>query len=495
MNITRLPALARIVLAFGLVSVLMVGFARISLSDMRASDDNIWLYVTGLALAHPADSAEDPERLLIARVRDAGGAREAVIRYEMRADYRTNYLVPMLIWGGAAAIVNPAAAGTIEDYARAVGAAIVAGAAASHGFAILLLVLGVLATGRSDLVAATFGGITLLLALTLVAPGGAAFLFWELQGIDAFRNAFKFALHPDAQYSVFGFTPRSQLALIVLLVFILRWRGWIGAGYAVLALGGLVHQSMASLAFAAVLGMDIVVRPSALVRRSVWPFLLLAAGLIAVRETLWAYVLAPAALLRLAILLFGVALMIVLARKALRSGHAARLHTLRARIAAAPLYQVDATLLAMGWLLTLPVGYVLAQYADPLQRLYFWNQVHSRSWMLIAPAIGSAIVLAAWHAASGTVTARLIAKRPLSAAILVVVLVLAPLAATTQPLVAASAQMRRLTMDMAALGRRLNQPLTLAPTIDDEALLYLGLARQRDTGEPYVKMLLPGRGG
>jgi hypothetical protein len=484
-----LSAGIRGILALGVVTLFALGFVIISLSDMRASDDNIWLYGSGVAHFQNHREAVDLEDFLTGRVRDLGASDADAVRYGMRADYRSNYLLPLLGWGAVAKAVDAGSRADLVDYARAVGAAIVASAAAVHGLAVLALAIGVFATGRIDLSAALFGGIAVLLVLTMVVPGGAAMLFWEREGAPAFINALWFSVHPDAQFSIFGFTPRSQLAVAVLLAFVMRWRGWIGAAYALVALSGLVHQSMATLAFAVVFAMDLVIRPTVLIRRDVLPFLVIALVLIATRETLWTYVLVPAALVRFFILIAVLATAALGIMTLRRAGRLGRLSLWSRRVAALPLYQVDAVLLGGGWLVTLPVGYFLAQYADPLHRLYFWDQVHTRSLMLIEPAIGCAIVLAVWHRLTLR-PSRIETPHPLAAVGAVAVVVLL-FAWASQPITTARTEVDRLSNAMAALGARLDRPLGHVPGIDDEALLYLGLARQRDTGERVIERLLP----
>lgn len=481
---------AILVLTCALLALIALSFVRVSLPDMRASDDNIWLYSAGRALTDTRN-VQDPERELTERVHAAGAAPEATFRYELRLGYRLNYYLPLHVWGWTAAAIDPGAEPSFEAYADKVASAIIGGATASHALAALILALGILVMRRVDLAAAAFGGLAILFALTFVVRSGASFLFWEDPGPGAFVNALQFALRPDAQYTVFGFTPRSQMGLLVLLAFLLRWRGWIGASYATLALSGLVHQSMATLIFAIVLVMDLLLRPADLKQRSVWPFVLLGLLLIAMRETLWSYVMTPRAFLGVGLGIVAIGVGAALVRRASRAGYFARLEAERARIASYPLYAVDALMLGGGWLVTLPLGYVLARLASPMQRLYFWDQVHSRSWLLIAPVVAGAIVLGLLHRFEQSSIGQRWSARPATLAFIASLLVLLPFVARVKPVSTTTAQITRLHQRMQALGGQLAVPLDHVPGIDDEAVLYLGAARQRDSGEPMVQRLIP----
>lgn len=478
------------ILTCALLALIALSFIRVSLPDMRASDDNVWLYSAGRALTDTRN-VHDPERELAERVRAAGAAPEATFRYELRLGYRQNYFLPLHVWGWAASAIDAGAEPSLPAYADKVASAIIAGAIASHALAALVLALGILLMRRADLAAAALGGLAILFALTFAVRSGAAFLFWEEPGPRAFVNAVQFALHPDAQYTVFGFTPRSQMGLLVLLAFLLRWRGWLGASYATLALSGLVHQSMATLIFAIVLVMDLLLRPAALRQRAVLPFVVLGLLLIAMRETLWNYMMTPRAFIGVGLGIAAIGIGAVLLLRASRAGYLEWVEAKRARLASYPLYAIDALLLGGGWLLTLPLGYLLARLASPMQRLYFWDQVHSRSWLLIAPVVAAAVVLGLLHRFERSAVGQRWSARPATLALIASLLVLLPFVVGVKPISAATAQISRLHQRMQALGGKLALPLDHVPTIDDEAVLYLGAARQRDSGEPMVQRLIP----
>jgi hypothetical protein len=297
-------------------------------------------------------------------------------------------------------------------------------------------------------------------------------------------NIMAFIANPSGQFSIFGFSPRSILFMLALLVFAWRWCGWWRASYLLTLLLAFIHQSMAALLLTTVLCIDVVIRPRTLVRADVLPWALLAGGVFAWRESLWRYILPGEEARSLWLALAGMVVLSVavavlfLTRSRLRTWR----RGLSLRLSVLPTCVSDSVLLFVGWLITLPIGYLLARHVGLLEGTYFWYQIHARLLALYQPVIMFGV--ATWL----LMRYRLLAG---NRQLVVVALVTVSIALLAMYAARTSVDSEPFLSGMEHLALRTEYSIQGPPTFDNEAVIYMAMARTLDTGTDYLARIFP----
>ncbi|MDH6275179.1 pimeloyl-ACP methyl ester carboxylesterase [Rhizobium leguminosarum] len=375
--------------AIFILLIFLTCFARISVNDLRGSDDNIWLYLTGVQLTH-TKSADNLNAQLLRAVADRGANAESQLRYKMRVDYRKNYYLSSLVTGLLAAYQPVDKQGDLANYSTHIGTIFIQSCIIQTTFALIALILGVTWVRRPELTTSVALTILILGILSLVQPleNPGSFLFFDpLNSGRILQNILLFAVNPGSQFSVFGFTPRSTLLIFALLIFGWRWHGWVAASYILAAALLFLHESMAAILLANLILLDLTFRPKLLFRVSILPWIVAAALIFAWRESLWNIVLPDwdavhigttlAALAIAGICVFGA----IYARRWLRDHFPSWFD--KAKIDG----KIESLVLLLLWTSTLPIGYLISLKVDYLHGHYFWYQLHARIWSLYLPVI------------------------------------------------------------------------------------------------------------
>ncbi|MDX2235655.1 MAG: hypothetical protein NW200_14245 [Hyphomonadaceae bacterium] len=464
--------------------VYLAGFFETRARDLRASDDNIWLYMTAAELREPA-RAEGVRRIILEEIPRHAASPEIVTRFEQRAGYRENYFAFSWLMSAVSVAHSSPGQAALPGYADAISTVTLTTTTLSAVIALLLLIAGLGATGRATYPLAA--GITLIVigALSGVVEPGSFVLFERTDPAVAIDNLWKFTVNPGDQFTLFGFTPRSYLFLLTLVVFAFRWRGWWAASYWAAVPLIFVHQSLAALFIALLVGVDCVLRRSMLIRPAV-ATAIAAAGLVwAARETLWNYVSPTAAAaapfaVAAALALYGWSVYAL--GRAVRSGRTPFL--LKSPAFLAPLTRLhpalgDLVVIGAVWVFTLPVSYAITLTLDPVIAKYFWAQIGGRLYSLIYPGLIFAALVVALE------RLRVVDRRPYIVAVAVGLAALAPawsLASTRYDYTAFRAAMR----DVADL---IDRPIGEAINFRQEAAVYMAAARELDTGEPRTALM------
>ncbi|MGH9905900.1 MAG: hypothetical protein ACRD8U_10015, partial [Pyrinomonadaceae bacterium] len=276
-----------VTLALSLAAFIAVGAHHRALAeDLRASDDNIWMYYAGLNIFHP-DIGNYLNEELVSTLSKVGASDFIIRRARLRTGYAHNMLLPaagIYVAGYLDSCREPSSG---CSYDRLIANSILNGYVTNF-CAALLITLACVAGTRSTTVSVAFL-LTLasLVFLSMLSRPGWFVLFEYRELGKNIRNLFQFALNPGPQFSPFGFTPRNAVYLISLATVAWRSQGHYGAAYASFLLFSFIHQAMAALLFAVVLALDLLLRPHIFRKATVWPLVVAFLTLFVVRESLW----------------------------------------------------------------------------------------------------------------------------------------------------------------------------------------------------------------
>ena len=386
-------------LAWGLKAVFLAlfcvaAFAAMSINQIRLSDDQLYLMTGGLKLRH-ADAYARSVDLVESRLADPAVAAEDRYRYQMRFDYTDNYLGASALyaaWFALAPRLGPGPAGSGEIAAASFDSLLFASFLAMLVFSVLA---SVFLPPRALLAFAAASALGI--ALSMVLPRHPDFIVFGNDGwAENLTRLVAFVVGPTAssQFSVFGFTPRSQMFLLAALIFMLRWSGRPALGWWLVPLCALIHQSHTTLLVLLLLVLEFVNGPRRLLRTGVLvPVALSLAMTLARERILDSFRVSD-------VLVFGGLFAALLVTAVVwasletrlfsrRPGLARRVRELRASRAAL----LEAGSLAVLWVATLPAGYLACRYSGDLAGKYLWCQVHARVYAMLATPILIALCL------------------------------------------------------------------------------------------------------
>ncbi|TCR66940.1 prolyl oligopeptidase family serine peptidase [Rhizobium sp. BK376] len=473
---SRIP---RLVAAIFILLIFSACFARVGVNDLRGSDDNIWLYLTGVQLTHP-ESADKLDVQLLQASADHGADAESQLRYKMRVDYRKNYYLSSLLTGLLAERQPIDVGGDLVQYSRRIGKIFIRSTAIQTAVALIALLLGVGLVRRPELMISVALAISILGISSLIQPSEnpGNFLFFDpFNKGRVLQNIVLFAINPGSQFSVFGFTPRSTLLLVTLLIFAWRWHGWVVASYILATALIFLHQSMAMILLANLIIIDLVFRPRMLFQVSILPWIVAGTLIFVWRESLWNVVLPDWSSVHVVAGSAALAVVIICILSALY----ARLW-LRKRL---PSWfdavningKTESLALLVLWMLTLPIGYLISLKVDYLHGHYFWYQIHARIWSLYLPIIvlglSCWLVERYWRDVAGY---RYLAA--LAACLLAAIFV------TTATFTGFS--LKPFYHQLEAVAGNVGKPIWAPIGPDQEAEIYMAMAASMDMGRDYL---------
>ena len=367
---------------------------------LHADDDNLWLQF--LASGMPdLEQGKKAEGKAIAFAEAHGAGEASMVRLAMRRDYGNNYALPVFLWHEIAGELPPPAEPAAYPAYISQRLALTMGGTSLAAWGILILVLAAL--NRPALWTGFAAGLSLCAALMLWPNSPPSMLLLRFDGLwPAWKNAFHFILNQWHGFSVFSFSPRNNLSVLLLAVFALRWSSHIRASWLfMLPLYG-VHSSLCLLVTLHLLALDIL-RQRHVLRDPVVlsaAFSGLAYGLWA--ETLWPTV-ASSLLVQAALGLMGLGfLWAVFASKPLLRLEAKLSRPYR-WIEQYPAPVAETLWLGLFWLASvLPTFFVSLSMSDAQNR-YFWHQIQGRA----VGALGAVCFVGLAHALPGKLATRL----------------------------------------------------------------------------------------
>ncbi len=397
------------------VVIFFLGFARMFDAAFRGGDDTTYFYQMAVEQFHPGESA--PLHKEIRNYLAQQDHSEFLLRrWDFRVNNATHYLVMNTAIYGASRIVRLFADGVRFDYALIISLSVALGVIV--GAFIAAAVLRWVIVGSHDPISAS--GVALGMAIiatvsllplpaSLSNPFGPSFGALAGENVaatmsfgDSIAYLVKIFLAGGAEYSVFGFTPRSQVFLIGLAVFLLRWRNAWLASYGLAAMLSLFHHSMGGLFFAWLIAIDVIVRPqifdlriialSAVVLGSA-----LARGTILADLRLWPFVV-------MSVLLFGFIALVWFARRRqlnfplYDSLERRFIIPCRNRLNRLGLIGSDLTVGISLCLMIIPIAIVMNRVGDPYSAAVFWSDLVVRSLAMLQPAffVGLTILAVRW---------------------------------------------------------------------------------------------------
>lgn len=384
-RVSVLPALLVLLLA-------VTGIYYNSQRGLLADDDNLWLHFASEKIIDPPAGQAMEDRVL-ALVKQNEASQGSILRISARSSYHYNYALPVRTWHALGELLPQPQ--TIADYPSYIAAFLCLSMPATSLLAWLALVAVLVGLKRPDMWRATVAGLGLIAALMLL-PNGQPMM--TLLGFDTLhqglRNFTAFVLNPWHGFSVYGFTPRNNLTVIVIAVFLLRWCGHMRLSYALMLPLFALHSSLSLVVMVHLLALDILRQREKL--HDPVTLALIAAGIAygLWRETLWNVVGSSFGItIALATCLLALAWLIFAPRPYLGLE---KLFTRPAQwLDELPAPTTEAGLLALFWLISMPPAWIISLYMDPLQNTYFWHQLQGRAIGAMGPVvfIGLAAIL------------------------------------------------------------------------------------------------------
>lgn len=359
--------------------ILLLAVSGLYLNCQRgllADDDNLWLMFASEKIAAPQVGAALENRA-VELVTPQGVSDASLRRITDRENYFYNYALPVVAWHGLSKLVTPPE--TPQAYPAYVARLLSITLPVTSLICWLILIGMIFRLQDHRLRLAATAGLSLIAALMLL-PNHAPMM--TLLGFNSFqaglRNALAFVLNPWHGFSVYSFTPRNNLAVLVIGIFLLRWSGRMRAAYLMMLPLYSIHSSLSLLVTVHLLALDLLRQRQVLRDPAIISAVIIGMGYGLWRETLWNAVGNSSVIITcLLAMLLGLLWVIWSPRPLLildryRQQLENKLNTLPAPAA-------DALLLVSFWAISLPPNYLISLHMDPLQNLYFWHQLQGRA--------------------------------------------------------------------------------------------------------------------
>ncbi len=479
------------------VVIFFFGFARMFDGSFRGNDDTIYFYQMAVEQFHPGESAPLHKEILNYFAQQ-DNADFFLRRWNFRVNNATHYLVMNTAIYGASRVVRMFADGVKFDYALIISLSVAFGVIVGAIIAATILRWAIISSGDPILACGTALGMAIVAALSLFASKGVllrpfAASFTALGGnkpstLESIIYIVKSFLVGGSEYSIFGYTPRGQVFLIGLAVFLLRWRGAWLAAYGVAAALLLFHHSMGALFLAWLIAIDIIVRPRIFDLRIITICILalgsaLARGTILADLRLWPFIVAGSVLAALLVALW-LARRQELRFRPLDSLENRLLLPFRNRLDQLGPIGSDLTVGFSLCLMTIPLAILMNHVGDPYSAVFFWSDLIPRSFAMLQPAffVGLTILALRWVRTQ-------IACSPswfYGATLCLAVLLAAPVALWAM----APSALGRATSEIYQVSPYLGQPLPKLSTQAREAAFHYAVAFQLDTGQNVLQPML-----
>ncbi len=483
------------------IVIFFLGFTRMFDAAFRGNDDTIYFYQMAVEQFHPGESAplHDEIRTYLAQ---QDHSEFLLRRWNFRANNATHYLVMNTAIYGASRVIRQFVDGVRFDYALIISLSVALGVIVGAMMAAAIFRWVIISSNDAMLACGVALGMAIIAILNLLPlpasltnPFGMS--FGALAGEKAagtidFGSAaafvFRIFLSGGAEYSVFGYTPRSQVFLIGLAVFLLRWRkAWL-ASYVLAAALSLFHHSMGGLFFAWLIAIDVIVRPQIFNLRIV-----ALCALVLTSALLRGTILADLQLRPFAVagaVVAGLIATIWFVRR--QNLNFALYDSLEKRLIAPFRHRLnqlgpigsDLTVGISLCLVIIPVAIVMNRIGDPYSAVVFWSDLVVRSLAMLQPAffVGLTILAVRW------VRARVVwdANRFYSAVVGLAILLAVPVAFRA----VTPTGLGRATEQISQISPYIGRPLPELRTQGRDAVLHYAVAFQLDTGQNVLGAML-----
>jgi hypothetical protein len=489
-------ATRRCVLVFATAIVLLTAsgayYATLQ-RTLRANDDTVWLYYTGVALFHPAEVRAFHERVT-AHMESGGGDADTIRRWSLRHGYGRNYLVTSFVLYTTAHGLVPLVVRGEVPYASFLARALTVGFALTFALSLAAIAIALVACHDwvfASTVAAAMATLAFLSLLPIEPPRAGA-LVPEPTLFAQLKYGATILVNPGAELGMFGYTPRSQLVLLTFLVAALRSRGVFAWSYAVVLALAFVHQSMAGFVLVSFVLADLLLRPGVLIAPPT---------LVSVVTALSLFLLRDALLTRFGVLVWVVLLLglTVLVSLVVRRAEFAEALASIGRIGK-PLARwrsragetvCDLVTFGLLWIAGFALTSFAYRYADPAMRYHFWGELSGRHLAILQPVL----VLGLWVEAVRRLSApRSSRRRLLPAAVLAVSACLTlPVLGNAARIAATDAVSPNVQARVARTAALLSTSIPKVTTQHHEAALYYAISATIDTGRDVFTPLIPRR--
>jgi hypothetical protein len=349
--------------------------------SLQADDDNLWLLMATQKLTE-REKVTVLENQVIERLKVEGAAPEAVLRFEQRRDYADNYIGAVAIWRAFGSFISTADA-SAPAFALRLFAMLLAGTVLCWA-----LVAGIVARieDRSLALGLAFGLAIAAIWVAALTTQPHQFLGLTKNVLLVLPKSIEYLVKPPDAFTVFGFTGRNMLTVLVLGVVFLRWDGRDRSAAWLYMFSFLLHASFALLLLPFLLFADLLLKP----RRLADPLYLapLAVGVVYALsvETLWRTTLDIRTLIIAVVAIVAVGLVAFFAILRVRRAGIAPEALLPRPLARGLLWLrsrdpvvAEAVVIAGAWLASVPVIILICQVVDRVSVDYFWGQIPSRS--------------------------------------------------------------------------------------------------------------------
>ena len=385
--------------AVGLFIVLVIGISSYlpnSIQGIRGTDDNLLFYMTGLNLFH-AEKLDSLNQQAIDFYKKNGASDHAMVRLNMHRNFLNEYVLPGAVLYGVSRSFKSIFDPVPDGYPMFLAQTFVFGL--FFKFLIVLgLLLAVFAMIRRRLFVWALVMTLALVGMSNLMPvnhNNFATILWHNEIGEMFRHLVELTVRPSTQFSSLSFPPRSNVALLLVGVFALRWSGKHFCAYLSAFFLSLLHLGTSGLVLALMVAMDILLRPSLFRRPEIAGVIGVAAISLAIRESMFVLIVGKQALIAAGIiaamiLLAGMTVWFFKRRGAELSGLAGPYLRLRTRLLGRGTVAADLIVIAVLWVSSLIVVFVLLDEFHAFtvwEAFYFWSRVNGRVLMVLHPTL------------------------------------------------------------------------------------------------------------
>ena len=371
--------------------------ATLQSEGVRATDDNLIFYLSGLKVFHGPELDRLNDRA-IRFYTEKGADPHAMLRLKLHKVSLNEYALPGMLYYATSRILKPLFDPAPGIYPIFMSQSIVFGFFLTFALTLLLLTGVFIRVGTPILIWAL--GLTVgLYGLSEFLPlqsnsYGTILMHDSLGGI--FAHSRDLLLRPGAQFSPLAFTPRSHFTLLLIGLFALRWRRQHAAAYGLLLVLSFYHLSASGLLIVMLVGIDLLVRPEIFRIRSVAAIASLTTALFLYRENMWEFLLGRGLTVLIIVgiaLLASVGLIMVPAVRKNLFGATSIYRRIQSLLVARGAIAADLILIVTAWIVSVIAIYFLIQtldlksFAGWSEAFYFWGRVNGRIMTLLMPSV------------------------------------------------------------------------------------------------------------
>lgn len=269
---------------FGVFSccALVISVYHLIFGGLTLRDDELYMYLTALALSNPVE-VDAVNEIMLNALPALESSREEIKLFDFRNEYRSNYLLHSFFILVYSKFLSP-----VSGYADHIKNCLSYGMFSANVLIVGLVSLSLISTRSKLLLMAT----TLLFLVLFVLNAANLPIFGyrisaqEDPILYAIMSVIFFA-SPGMQFDVFGVSARSAFTLAIVGFFVLRWGVSSSIAYICLPMLALIHSTYSGIFLFMIVAVDIVLRPRDLFDRRVALSICVTAALFFWRERIW----------------------------------------------------------------------------------------------------------------------------------------------------------------------------------------------------------------